>query len=69
MAKKRGPNPNAGRKKLLDPKDPIALFIPHSIIVGKGNAPMDKKSPEYKAKVEELKTMLYETIEFLNKTV
>lgn len=65
MAKKRGPNPNAGRKKSTDPKDRITLFIPHSIIIGKGNTPMDKTSPEYKAKLEEMVKMLYETVEFL----
>lgn len=67
MAQKGTKNPNAGRKKLLDPKDRITLFVPHSLVVGKDNAPMDKDSAEYAEKVEELKVMLMETIEFTRK--
>lgn len=67
MAKKGTKNPNAGRKKLSDPKDRITLFVPHSLIVGKNNAPMDKNSVEYAEKVEELKAILMETIEFTRK--
>jgi len=67
MARKGTKNPNAGRKKLTDPKDRITLFVPHSLIVGAENAPMDRNSESYKEKVEELKTLLLETIEFTKK--
>jgi len=65
MAKKGTKNPNAGRKKLQDPKDRITLFVPHSKIIGNGKEPLDKNSEEYKEKVSQLTKELYETIEFI----
>ncbi|MES2395862.1 MAG: hypothetical protein V4549_07660 [Bacteroidota bacterium] len=65
MAKKGTKNPNAGRKKLEDPKDRVTLFVPHSKITGNSDQPMDKKSEEYKEKLSQLVKELYETIEFI----
>ena len=56
----------AGRKKLDDPKDTVVLFIPRSSIVGKENIPIEKNSPLYLEKIEEMKAVLYESVNLYN---
>lgn len=64
---------NRGRKKEADPKDLVTLLVRRSMIIGKANLNMVIKdeegnwNPDYQEKLEALKKILYDTIEFTQK--